>query len=159
MVKYGDYRDWLSGGAHTTEDPSEGFVWRDPTNHGAGQVKNDYGRYADPLWASKQQTGPQIVPLTPAQDLILQQNPQLVWAKLLGLTAPDSTSHMARWLGNFYDETKARADLASLNQPDLQYQDYFAAEMPKLVERYLNLPGWQQGKNPGVSSAGRYLSL
>lgn len=92
-------------------------------------------------------------------QLFYQTNPELAWAKLLGLEAPDSNTHYARWLGDMFTELRAKADLDAVATPDLQYKDYFANQLPGLAQRYLNLPGWQQGKNPAQSSAGRYLNL
>jgi hypothetical protein len=98
-------------------------------------------------------------PVTGASQALYQYNPQLVWAKLLGLEAPNADSHYARWLGNQYDLVKAQADLASIGNPNAQYTQQFAAALPGLAQRYLALPGWQQGKSAPVASAGRYLNL
>ena len=69
--------------------------------------------------------------------------------------APDS--HYANWLSDQYNLSKAGFVDASRTNPNLAYTDYIANQAQNMAQRYTQLPGWAQGKNPGVLSAGRRL--
>lgn len=72
-----------------------------------------------------------------------------------GESNPDS--FYRRWLDNQQDEVRSGFINQSVNDPYLQYTDYIAQQAPGLAQRYLALPGWQQGKGAPAGFAGRRM--
>jgi len=69
----------------------------------------------------------------------------------------DPSSHYGGWLSDQYNLMKSGFVDASRTNKDLAWSDYIAGHAQDLATKYTQLPGWQQGKNPGVMSAGRRL--
>lgn len=215
-MPYGDYRDWLPGGAHVqNEQPNPGYVWRDPNDHGKGQIPDDYRKFTDPVWAASQQpnagyqqttpgnpgggqtpVGPPThdagwyaantgAPTTWQGQIYGRTGPNLggdqaslarryfgdltgdqrnfyqsaegmpyAWQKVAGQeAAPDS--YYGRWLNTQEANVRGNFINASTADPNVQATDYYAQQMPGLAHRYLELPGWQQGKGQSVWYAGK----
>lgn len=69
----------------------------------------------------------------------------------------DPASHYGGWLADQYNYMKAGFVDASRTNPELAWSDYIGSQAESNAQRYTQLPGWKQGINPGVMSAGRRL--
>lgn len=72
-----------------------------------------------------------------------------------GEANPDS--YYARWLQNQYDTAYSQYNNESLNDPNRLWTEQIERGAQGLTDRYLSLPGWQQGKNPASTWAGRRM--
>jgi hypothetical protein len=97
-------------------------------------------------------------PLDTTQQLFYQTDAgrQAGYARFMGEEA-DPTSYYYRWLGNQQGRVEQDFRNASVADPNLQYTNYLDQQSRGLYDTYRNLPGWQQGQNPGVTWAGRRM--
>jgi hypothetical protein len=97
-------------------------------------------------------------PLDTTQQLFYQTDAgrQAGYARFMSEEA-DPTSYYYRWLGNQQGRVEQDFRNASVADPNLQYTNYVDQQSKGLYDTYRNLPGWQQGMNPGVTWAGRRM--
>jgi len=88
--------------------------------------------------------------------LAWQQDPNTAYARYVTQEAGPG-SHYERWLENERGRTFQGFQDASRANQDLFIGDYLAQQAPSLVQRYTQLPGFQQGMNVAPNFAGRRL--
>jgi hypothetical protein len=129
--------------------------WRDADQYGV------YARLRDrtgPVYGRLPGQGSYFPGLDTTQQLFYQtdEGAPLAYARFMAGEA-DPTSYYSRWLGNERARVENAYKNASLGDINLQRTDFYDRQARSLYETYRNLPGWQQGQNPGVLNAGRRL--
>lgn len=129
--------------------PAPDMSWRNNDQYSV------YGRH---LGSGSYFQGAGGQPLDTTQQLFYQTDAgrQAGYARFMSEEA-DPTSYYYRWLGNQQPRVEQDFRNASVADPNLQYTNYLDQQSKGLYDTYRNLPGWQQGMNPGVTWAGRRM--
>jgi hypothetical protein len=114
-----------------------------------------YGRRAGAFDANRYFGGSPGIPGS-VDEILFQGDPQFAYRTAVNSEA-DQGSDYYRWLAGRQQWVMDNYTNASRSNPNLLATDYIPQALQDLAQRYTQLSGWQQGKNPAAWFAGRRL--